>query len=190
MSGQTKYHLVNIGSGPNRIDQRVMQSWPDTGHHRVLDQFAVRLSQAGEVSAIWFALTVFAFLVGRFSAAAAIFAVGAIVFEWVFTNRVVKRYVWRARPVPFQPDPRGVRRPSSSSLPSGHSSASMNAAVLVGLMSGWWPFMIPLALLLGGSRFHLRVHYPTDVFVGWLWGAFLAGVGILLGANAFGLLEV
>jgi membrane-associated phospholipid phosphatase len=56
----------------------------------------------------------------------------------------------------------------------------MTAAVFVGGLSGWWPLMVPLAFMLGCSRFHLRVHYPTDVAVGWIWGAALGGSALLI----------
>jgi undecaprenyl-diphosphatase len=179
MSGHLKKAIVNISDGPNSVDAAVMSRWPHPHQKTTLDQFAVRLSQLGEVSAIWFAISVVAFLIGRLTTGHALLAVGGIVFEWVFTNRVVKAFVWRARPTPEHPDPSGVRRPVSSSLPSGHSSASAFAAIFVGTMTGWWPWMAVLAFLLGCSRAHLRVHYPTDVIAGWLWGIALGLVGYM-----------
>jgi undecaprenyl-diphosphatase len=176
MSGHLKKAIVAIPDGPNVIDTAVMSAWPQTHRHRLLDTVAVRLSQMGEVSAVWFGLAVLAFLVGDLTTRRALLAVGGIVFEWVLTNRVVKAFVWRSRPLPANADPRGVRRPSSSSLPSGHSSASAFAAVFVGGMSGWWPPMALIAFMLGCSRAHLRVHYPTDVIAGWVWGITLGSV--------------
>ncbi len=170
---------VRVAPGPTGIDTLVLRAWPSPHRFRLLDRVAVRLSQAGEVSAIWFAITALAALTVVVSTGQAIVCGIAIVAEWVLTNRFVKRFVWRARPTPEQADPRGVRRPSSSSLPSGHSSASAFSAVFVGSSTGWLAPMVALAILIGCSRFHLRVHYPTDVIAGWLWGAVLAG-GLLL----------
>jgi undecaprenyl-diphosphatase len=122
---------------------------------------------------VWFGLTVLAFLTHRLTTRRAILCALAITVEWVLTNRVVKHQMHRDRPTSDQPDPKGVRRPTSSSFPSGHSSASAFSAALVGSWSGWWLPMGILAAALGWSRVHLRVHYPTDVVAGWLWGAAL-----------------
>jgi membrane-associated phospholipid phosphatase len=179
MSGQMETASVRVPPGPSSLDLAVMRRWPSTHRFPMLDWVAVRLSQAGEVSAVWFVITgLAAALVLNSTREAVVLALGLIV-EWLLTNRVVKRYVWRARPTPECPDPRGVRRPSSSSLPSGHSSASAFAAVAVGWTTGWLLPMSVLAFLLGCSRFHLRVHYPTDVMAGWAWGALL-GSGALM----------
>ncbi len=158
------------------LDLAVMARTPQTGRFAWLDVLAVNLSRIGEVSGVWFALTLVAFFTKRLSSREAIICVLAITAEWVITNRVVKHQVHRDRPTPEQPDPKGVRRPTSSSFPSGHSSASAFSAALVGSLTGWWLPMGVLAIALGWSRMHLRVHYPTDVFAGWLWGAALGWV--------------
>jgi membrane-associated phospholipid phosphatase len=155
------------------VDRAVMARTPQTGRFVVLDHLAVNLSRIGEVSGVWFVLTVVAFLAHRLSTRQAIICALAIMAEWVITNRFVKHQMHRDRPTPEQPDPKGVRRPTSSSFPSGHSSASAFSAALVGSLSGWWIPMGILAVALGWSRMHLRVHYPTDVVAGWLWGAAL-----------------
>ena len=170
---------LRVPPGPTSIDSAVMRVWPSTHRFSVLDLAAVRLSQMGEVSAVWFVITAISAAMVLVSTGQAILLGAGIVLEWVLTNRVVKRFVWRERPNPEQPDLLGVRRPSSSSLPSGHSSASAFAAVFVGPAVGWTVPMGVLAFLLGCSRFHLRVHYPTDVFAGWAWGASLGALTLI-----------
>lgn len=162
------------------FDRAVIARVPDTGTYRALDGIAVTLSKIGEVSGVWFALTVIAFVTDRIPARQAIWAVAAITFEWVLTNRIVKHQLHRDRPTPTRPDPKGVRRPTSSSFPSGHSSASACSAVLLSTLTGWWIPLVALALAIGWSRLHLRVHYPSDVLAGWLWGAALGGIAAAL----------
>jgi len=61
-------------------------------------------------------------------------------------------------------------------LPSGHSQS---AVVFWGLLAHWkpsvlkWGFAIVAIFLIGFSRIYLGVHFPTDVFAGWLIGAIL-----------------
>lgn len=170
---------LRVPPGPTGVDCAVMRLWPSMHRFSVLDLAAIRLSQIGEVSAVWFVITAISAAMLLVSTGQAIALGLGIIGEWVLTNRVVKRFIWRERPTPERPDPRGVRRPSSSSLPSGHSSASAFAAVFVGTAVGWTVPMGVLAFLLGCSRFHLRVHYPTDVFAGWAWGAALGALTLI-----------
>lgn len=56
---------------------------------------------------------------------------------------------------------------------SGHASNHMAVAVLVGLLmeSGiWMTLLMGWALLIGYSRVHLGVHFPSDVICGWMLG--------------------
>jgi undecaprenyl-diphosphatase len=89
----------------------------------------------------------------------------------------LKRLFNRPRPT-VAGDPRlPVRRPLTSSFPSGHASAAFFAAALLtnatnrALAPVWYSVGITVAI----SRAYVRIHYASDVVGG-------AVVGVLLGA--------
>lgn len=107
----------------------------------------------------------------------------SLVINAFFTNITLKDLIARPRPfnvcdaiVPL------VKKPSSFSFPSGHTSASLTAAFVLYKMTPkkvGIPAVI-LATLIGLSRIYVGVHYPTDVLggvavaiVSSIWGCYL-----------------
>lgn len=105
-------------------------------------------------------------------------------------NLILKFMFERARPDLWQQ----LVVETSFSFPSGHAMAS--AALACCVIAVFWrtKFRIPVILLtslytlvVGFSRLYLGVHYPTDVFGGWLLSTawVLTVVGILYGWGAY-----
>lgn len=99
--------------------------------------------------------------------------------ESLIVNQGLKRLFKRKRPTTTG-DPRyEVRRPATSSFPSGHSSAAGFMATLLTGWDGkataalWWP----IAVVVATSRAFVRIHHASDVVAG-------IGVGALLGLIA------
>ncbi|MFD8911539.1 phosphatase PAP2 family protein [Streptomyces sp. NPDC059575] len=105
----------------------------------------------------------------------------------VVVQQAVKAAVGRPRPV--WPDP--VDSARFAAFPSGHA---MTATVVCGLLlwllhrSGvrrvlWWT-AVALALLavigVGATRVWLGVHWPSDVLGGWLFGALVVAVAVVV----------
>lgn len=89
---------------------------------------------------------------------------------------------WVPRPRPFQElSDVIVRTGTSESMgtASAHSANMMFVAVVFCYYFRWWgtPFAL-LAILTGISRVYVGVHYPYQVGLGWLTGAFAAGLMI------------
>lgn len=87
--------------------------------------------------------------------------------------QALKRTIVRQRPTISHPEIAALAPfPDHFSFPSGHACASMAVATAVLLeepLAGI-PLLV-VALLVGASRFYLRVHYLTDVVVGQALGA-------------------
>jgi len=97
--------------------------------------------------------------------------------ESLVVNQGIKRLFNRKRPT-LDGDPRlPVRRPSTSSFPSGHASSAFFAATL---LSEGDPALAPvwftLAALVATSRAYVRVHHASDIVVGAAVGLALAAV--------------
>lgn len=107
----------------------------------------------------------------------------ALGIESVLINGVVKSGFRRTRPVREEHAVRKLRRPRSSSFPSGHATSGFMAATL--LAQGrprqrllWYA----LAAVVASSRVHVRIHHPTDVAAGAVIGVALGRVARRFGA--------
>lgn len=109
----------------------------------------------------------------------------ALVFDLLIVNVILKLSVNRARPWQTFPDlgfqefhnSIGVREPSDSSFPSGHTASLF--AVAVALMFIYKAKAIPalvVAFFVALSRIYLCMHFPSDVLGGMIIGS-ACGVG-------------
>ena len=109
--------------------------------------------------------------------------VGAIFLLSTFVNVGLKDVLKQPRPFDLEPSV-AASCAEGYGLPSGHSQG---AVVLWGAVAAWarkrwvWAVALLLMLLIGFSRIYLGVHFPTDVFVGWVLGALLLGAYLLWG---------
>ncbi len=136
-----------------------------------LDKIVYPLSSAADHGLLWHACGVTrALLRGGDLEGAARFAV-AMGIEAAVTNGPVKSLFNRVRPfdyadVVFR---HGLRRPITSSFPSGHATAGFCAATLFG--GGAW---YAAAAAVAATRVYVRLHHASDVIAG-------AALGLALG---------
>jgi undecaprenyl-diphosphatase len=103
-------------------------------------------------------------------------AIGA---ESAVTNGVVKSFFGRVRPREYDELAfhHGLRRPLTSSFPSGHATAAFTAAVFLSdhddaLAPVWYG----LAGMVAFSRLYVRMHHASDVIAGAAFGLVLGRV--------------
>ena len=95
--------------------------------------------------------------------------------ESLILNQGIKRFFKRARPT-VKGDPRfKIRKPRTSSFPSGHASSAFFAAVVLSRWSSgpaiavWFSFAVIVAL----SRVAVRIHHASDIFIGAIIGTLM-----------------
>jgi undecaprenyl-diphosphatase len=93
--------------------------------------------------------------------------------ESAVVNGPVKWMFRRSRPVHEGPRALYLRQPRTSSFPSGHATAAFFAAALLRDDDPFWPLYYALALVVAGSRVHVRIHHASDVAGGIVLGAAL-----------------
>ena len=139
-----------------------------------LDSVMYRVSSSADHSLIWFIIGTGVSVKNGDLRFATRFA-AAMGLESAVTNGPVKSLFRRTRPAPRVaegPLPFGMRRPITSSFPSGHATAAFTAAVLLAdRHPGPW---YALAAAVAGSRVYVSMHHASDVVVG-------AGLGLLFG---------
>ncbi len=99
----------------------------------------------------------------------------AVLIGFLITNVCLKNLVARVRPYEVIEGLTYITKtPSDWSFPSGHSTASMAASVVLfcKLPKKYGVPALVLGILISLSRLYVGVHYPTDVLVGMLVGCF------------------
>lgn len=128
-----------------------------------LDRIVYPLSSAADHSIVWHVAGAARALVHggdvRWAARFAL-AMGA---ESALTNGVVKSLFGRVRPRAYEEIEfrHGLRRPITSSFPSGHATAAFCAARLLG--GGPWYLA---AAVVASTRVYVRLHHASDVVAG------------------------
>ncbi|MEO6121481.1 MAG: phosphatase PAP2 family protein [Acidimicrobiales bacterium] len=138
------------------------------------DRVFYGVSELADHSMIWLILGAARGLRSEHDWGAAV-RVGAGVFvESAVVNLGVKSLFRRTRP-PWEVDrPLRLRRPRTSSFPSGHATSAFCAAGLLADDDPLWPAYYALAVLIATSRVYVRVHHASDIVVG-------AAIGVVLG---------
>jgi len=136
-----------------------------------MDAVVYRLSSAADHGLLWQAFGVARALQRGGDVGAASRFAAAMGIESAVTNGPVKALFNRVRPFDYAEIvfPHGLRRPVTSSFPSGHATAGFCAATLLG--GGPW---YAAAAAVAATRVYLRLHHASDVVAG-------AALGLALG---------
>jgi membrane-associated phospholipid phosphatase len=109
--------------------------------------------------------------------------VGVILLLSSSLNDLLKFALHSPRPYWFSGEVKAFASETGFGLPSGHSQTAVGVwGMLASQIKKKWAWVIAILLILciGLSRMYLGVHFPTDVFLGWLVGAVLLWVVLRL----------
>jgi membrane-associated phospholipid phosphatase len=168
-----------LGPGIARFDRWADLQLEQLRGNPVADTLLTGATRLGDFSLIWHLTNVVRGMTTEQRANQVPILALALGAESLIVNQGLKRLFHRPRPT-VEGDPRyPVRRPATSSFPSGHASA---AAFTATLLTGWdhkrtAPLWWSLALAVASSRAFVRIHHPSDVIAG-------MGTGVVLGLAA------
>jgi undecaprenyl-diphosphatase len=151
----------------------------DTGFDRlrgnpVTDRVFYGATELGDFGLIWVMLGTLKGLRKGDDLAAAVRMAAAMGVESVLVNGIIKSFFRRTRP-PWEADrPLRVRRPRTSSFPSGHATSAFSAAVMLSEDDELWPLYFAVAAVVASSRIYVKMHHASDVAAG-------VGLGLVLG---------
>lgn len=145
------------------------------GHPHV-DRLMYSASELGDFSLIWHLIASGRALGPDRQPIHAARVAAVLGIESALVNGPVKRMFRRHRPAWEQERPRRLRRPRTSSFPSGHASAAMTAAGVLAQNDPLWPVYYAVGAVVASSRVYVKIHHPSDVVAGALVGLVLARV--------------
>ncbi|HCA04647.1 MAG TPA: phosphatase PAP2 family protein [Ruminococcaceae bacterium] len=165
-----------------RLDNRVLENISRI-HRPKLNRIMVTASRLGNAGIVWWAVCL-PFLIiprWRYTGLTIIFALG---LTSLMGEGIIKHTVKRVRPChSLDEEEQLIKKPKYYSFPSGHTASSFSV-VSVAIFSQCPVYVIiPIALvasIIAFSRVYLRVHYLTDVLVGFLLGMTCGAITVLL----------
>jgi undecaprenyl-diphosphatase len=159
-----------------RFDDLVEQRFDRLRGHPNLDAVMYAASDLGDFSLIWHLMSTARALAPDRDLPHAVRVSTIVGVESLFVNGVVKSLVRRHRPPWEQERPFKLRRPRTSSFPSGHASSAATMVGVLGQRDGLWPLYLLVGATVASSRVYVKVHHPSDVVAGAILGAGLAAL--------------
>lgn len=162
------------------LDERLDGYFEPIRNSRLLVYVFNTSSAVGDFGAIWHVIGVVGALNGALSWPQALTLALLMGGESLLLNQGIKRIFRRKRPTVSGDDRFTVRRPLTSSFPSGHASSAFFAAIV---LSGWlspvWTAVVfAFAVVIALSRVVVRIHHVSDIVVGSLVGTLLGTIAV------------
>jgi undecaprenyl-diphosphatase len=163
------------------FDARVDRAFDYLRGNPVADRVFYGASALGDHSLIWLMLGALRGLRSEHDWKAAVRVGVMLGAESALVNVGIKSLFRRTRP-PWEQEgqqrrPHRLRKPLTSSFPSGHATSAFTAAGLLADDDPLWPAYYAIAVLVATSRVYVRVHHASDVLGGIPIGIALGRIG-------------
>lgn len=102
--------------------------------------------------------------------------------ESLILNQGIKRLFRRSRPTERGDERFTLRKPRTSSFPSGHASSAFFSALVLTYFTVWpWAILFyAFALIIATSRVGVRIHHASDVIGGAVVGTLMGIIGLVV----------
>lgn len=168
---------TRLGSAVDAFDQRVDSEFDRLRGNPIADRIFFGASALGDHGLIWLILGALRGLRSEHDWHAAVRLGAGVGIESALVNLGIKSFFRRKRPAWEVDRPLHVRRPRTSSFPSGHSTSAFTAAALLGEQDRLKPLYYVVAVIVAWSRVYVRMHHASDVVAGILVGIGLGKLG-------------
>lgn len=142
-----------------------------------MDRVMYAATELGDFALVWHMVTVARGLRSERDADDTLRVMAILGAESVLVNGVIKSFFKRTRPAWEQERAYRIRKPRSSSFPSGHASSAFTAAAVLSEGDPLKPLYYGVAAVVATSRAYVKIHHASDVVGG-------VATGIVLGAVA------
>jgi undecaprenyl-diphosphatase len=164
----------------DQLDERLDGYFEPIRNSRPLVYVFNTSSAVGDFGAIWHVIGVVGALNGTLTWPQAVALALLMGGESLLLNQGIKRVFRRKRPTAAGDDRVTVRRPLTSSFPSGHASSAFFAAVVLSGWVGsmWTAVFFAFAVIIALSRVVVRIHHVSDIVVGSVVGSLLGAIAV------------
>jgi len=159
------------------FDLAVDQAFDHLRDKVVADRIFYGASELGDFGLVWVLLGTLKGLRKGDDLNAALRMTAAMGVESILVNGIIKSFFRRTRPPWEVVRPLKVRRPLTSSFPSGHATSAVSAAMMLSEDDELWPLYVALAAVVATSRIYVKIHHASDVAAGLALGVVLGMIG-------------
>lgn len=153
------------------IDINILYFIQNNIQNKFLNPIMIFLTSLGNLGFIWIAISILLIISKKYRKIG-LLTLAVLIVNTLLGEGLLKYIIERSRPfATYESLHIMIPKPSSYSMPSGHTSASFAAAFMLAYyFKNIRVYIYSLASLIAFSRLYLLVHYPSDVLTGALLG--------------------
>lgn len=166
-----------LGGAVDAFDQRVDSAFDVLRGRPWADRLFYGASALADHGMIWLMLGALRGLRSEHDWHAAVRVGAGVGVESAVVNLGIKSFFRRKRPAWELERPMQLRRPKTSSFPSGHATSAFTAAALLSDRDRLKPIYYAIAIVIAWSRVFVKIHHASDVVAGIVVGIGLGKLG-------------